>query len=423
MIRIDTKHLKIGMFVSGLDRPWEETPFVFQGFPIKSEKQILKLQELCQTVQIDQVRSDKSIDFEPFIRKKKPKPSAITSFINLFRKKQPTRTAVYQQEVEKPFEDELVVAKQVYVNTTASLQQIMEDFRLSKEVSAAEIKSCVHSVIDGVMNNPNALALLSNLKSKQQDSVRHNLNVCILCLLFGRYLGLSKEQLNELGYAALLHDVGEIKIPQEILNKHYRQLTADEKKIMEQHTTYGAEILRQQLGIPESAAQVAHSHHERMNGRGYPRGLKGDEIDFFSKIVAIVDVYESVTNNPNVKIKISCSDALKSIYSMCDTYFDRELVEDFIKCLGIYPIGSVVELNTKEIAIVVSVKPGKHLLPTVMIVIASEGIAYYPPKMVNLDNFKNKDGSPQLFIINVITPESVGIDLSDYVIREAGFGR
>lgn len=423
MITIDTKQLRIGMFVCGLDRPWEETPFVFQGFPIKNEKQILKLQELCNTVQVDEDKSDKSIDFNAFLKAKKSQVSPVIRFFKyLFGKKCSTRPTVYQN-VEKPFDDEMLVAKQVYLNTTASLQRILDDFRLGKEISAAEIKSCVHGVIDGVMNNPNALALLSNLKSKQQDSVRHSLNVCILSLLFGRYLGLSMEKLTELGYAALLHDVGEIKIPQAILDKHSRRLTAEEKKIMEQHTLYGAEILRKIPEIPHIAAEVAHSHHERMDGRGYPRALKGGEIDCFSKLIAIVDVYESVTNNPSAKIKVSCSDALKSIYSLCDSYFDRELVEDFIKCLGIYPIGSVVELNTKEIAIVITVKPGKNLLPVVMIVIASEGIAYYPPKIVNLDNFKNKDGSPQLFIVKVLTPESVGIDLSDYIIREAGMGK
>jgi putative nucleotidyltransferase with HDIG domain len=268
------------------------------------------------------------------------------------------------------------------------------------------------------MSNPNALALLSNLKSKQQDSVRHSLNVCILSLLFGRYLGISIEQLNELGYAALLHDVGEIKIPQAILDKHHRSLTDDEKKIMEMHTQYGAEILRKNLEIPDVAAKVAHSHHERVNGKGYPRGLKGSEIDLFSKIVCIVDVYEIVTNNPGAKVQISCPKALKSIYSLCDSYFDRELVEDFIKCLGIYPVGSVVELSNSELAIVITVKPGKHLLPTIMVIRDSKGISRYPPQIINLDNFKDSEGVPKLFINKVIDPESVGIDLSDYMIRE-----
>jgi HD-GYP domain-containing protein (c-di-GMP phosphodiesterase class II) len=187
---------------------------------------------------------------------------------------------------------------------------------------------------------------------------------------------------------------------------------------METHTEQGAEILKKFPEIPEVAAKVALSHHERFNGRGYPRGLTGSEIDYFSKLVAIVDSYETVTNNPAATIQISCSDALKSIYSLADSYFDRNLVENFIKCLGIYPIGSVVELNSGEIAIVITVKSGKHLLPTVMIIRNDKGLPYYPPKIVNLDNFKDDEGNPLLFIIKVVPPESVGIDLTDYLIRE-----
>ena len=420
MINLDTKHLKIGMYVAKLDRPWEETTFLFQGFPIKSDRQILKLQELCRTVEIDPLKSDDDIDFKPFLKvpKQTKKTSPVgTVFKALFGKKALVKDLVYNHK-EKPFEEEIVVAREVYMNTTASLQKVMDDFRLSKDVSSAEIKSCVHGVIDGVMGNPNALALLSNLKSKQQDSVQHSLNVCILCLLFGRYLGLSIEQLRELGYAALLHDVGEIKIPQAILNKHQKNLTHAERKVMEQHTEYGAEILRKNPDIPLSAAEAALSHHERVDGKGYPHGLKGSEIVFFAKLLAVVDVYEVVTNNPAAKIQVTCPDALRSLYSLCDSYFDRELVEDFIKCLGIYPIGSVVELNTHEIAIVITVKPGKSLLPTVMIIRDSKEIACYPPRVVNLENAKDKAGIQQLLVVKVIDPESVGIDPRDYMVRD-----
>lgn len=450
MITIDTKQLTIGMFVSSLDRPWEETPFLFQGFPIENEKQILKLQELCRTVQVDEKQSDESIDFSNIesiacsdvesielshaetinldhakaidatnistLKKTRSLP-LVSFFKSLFKKKKPIPTHPLVQNDEKNFIEEMSIAKQIYANTSNSLQKIMNDFRLSKDSSSVEIKSCVHSIINGVVHNPNALALLSSLKSKQKNSVQHSLNVCIISLLFGRYLGFSTEQLMQLGYAALLHDVGEVKIPQAILDKPPRQLSPDEKKLMEKHTEYGAQILLSKPEIPDVAAKVAHSHHERVNGKGYPRGLKGFELDNFSKLVAIVDVYETVTNNPYTT-QVSCSDALKSIYSLCDSYFDRKLVEDFIKCLGIYPIGSVVELSSKEIAIVITVKPGKHLLPVVMIVIGSQGTAYYPPKVVNLDSFKNNDGTAQLFIVKVIPPETVGIDLSDYMIRE-----
>jgi putative nucleotidyltransferase with HDIG domain len=267
------------------------------------------------------------------------------------------------------------------------------------------------------MHNPSALALFSNLKSKQQDTVRHSLNVCILSLLFGRHLGLTDQQLSDLGYAALLHDVGEIKVPQAILDKHSRGLTPEEKKQMEMHTQYGAEILLNTPDIPGMAIEVARSHHERVNGKGYPKGLRDIEINYFSRLVSIVDVYEIVTNHPGAKVPVSCQDALKSIYMMRGSFFDRDLVEEFIKCLGIYPIGSVVELNTGEIAIVVSTKPGMQLLPTIMIVKDDNGFRYQP-HIISLELFKETEGLSKLYITKVIDPNSVGIDLSDYMIRE-----
>ncbi len=417
MIKYDTLDLEIGMYVSALDRPWVGTPFLFQSFLIRSEKQIQQLQKYCKTVEIDEDKSDARLANKFFIYKcKTAAPKGEEEAVIA----PPTISHVPAKfELDdKQFEADLVVARQVYETTTTSLHNVLDNFKLNKEINPVELKTCVHGVIDGVMHNPSALTLFSNLKSKQQDTVRHSLNVCILSLLFGRHLGLGEQQLSDLGYAALLHDVGEIKVSQAVLDKHIRGLTPEEKKEMEQHTEYGAELLLKTTGIPKIAVEVARSHHERVNGKGYPKGLKGEEINYFSRLVSIVDVYEIVTNHPGAKVHVSCSDALKSIYMMRGNFFDPELVEEFIKCLGIYPIGSVVELNNGEIAIVISSKPGKHLLPTIMVVKDSKGIRYQP-QVVNLEHFKEKEGLAKLYITKVVDPNAVGIDLSDYMIREA----
>ena len=423
MIKYETVDVEIGMFVSTLDRPWVGTPFLFQSFLIKSEKQIQQLQKYCRTVDIDEEKSSPSLANKFFIYKCRTvgaKPLE-ESFVPSTQPRQAPAKFSLRLE-DKEIEENLNVARQVYESTTTSLHSVLNDFRLNKEINPVELKTCVHGVIDGVVHNPSALALFSNLKSRQQDTVRHSLNVCILSLLFGRHLGLNEKQLSDLGYAALLHDVGEIKVSQEILDKHNRGLTPEEKKEMEKHSQYGAEILLSTPDIPGIAIEVARSHHERVNGKGYPKGLKETEINYFARLVSIVDVYEIVTNHPGAKVHVSCSDALKSIYMMRGSFFDRELVEEFIKCLGIYPVGSVVELNNGEIAIVISTKPGRHLLPTIMIVKNSQGVLYQP-LVVNLEHFKEKEGLSKLHITKVVDPNAVGIDLSDYMIRESGMGR
>jgi putative nucleotidyltransferase with HDIG domain len=418
MIKFDTADLEIGMYVSALDRPWVGTPFLFQSFLIKSEKQILQLQKYCRTVEIDEAKSDSKFANKFFLYRCKnntPKPKEEMQIVPPSR----GESQYASFKLDEKLEEELVVARQVYESTTTTLHTVLDNFRLNKEINPIELKSCVHGVIDGVMHNPSALTLFSNLKSKQQDTVRHSLNVCIISLLFGRYLGLGEQQLSDLGYAALLHDVGEIKVPQAVLDKHSRGLTPEEKKEMEKHTEFGAEILAATPGIPKVAIEVARSHHERVNGKGYPKGLKDDAINYFARLVSIVDVYEIVTNHPGAKVHVSCADALKSIYMMRGNFFDKDLVEDFIKCLGIYPIGSVVELSNKEIAIVISTKPGKHLLPTVMVVKDNNGLRYQP-QIVNLEHFKDQEGLAKLYITKVIDPDAVGIDLSEYMIRETG---
>lgn len=431
MITINSKELKIGMYVSGLDRPWEGTPFLFQGFLIEHQSQITQLQKLCKNVQIDTEQSDKSLNFKS---NRNPLASLKANFTQMFSKPapppimqgatkskanftRPLNINALNSEEELLFEEELEVAKDVYQNTSVSLHNVLESFRLNKNVSKAEVESCVNGIIINVMRNPNALLLLTNLKSKQQDTVRHSINVSVLCLLFARHLNFDAEQLSDLGFAALLHDVGEAKVPQAILDKHNRGLSPEEKIQMEKHAQYGAEMLRANAEIPAIAAEVAYSHHERINGKGYPRGLKGEEINLFSRLLSIVDVYETVTNYPGAKVQITPASALKSIYSMCNSFFDQALVESFIKCLGVYPVGSVVRLNNGEIGIVIDIKPGKHLLPTLMLVQDSQGKTHCPPKVINLDTFRDKEGLPKLLISKVVDPSVFGIDLSEFLVR------
>lgn len=410
--KINTKDLTIGMYVTKLDKSWLETPFRFQGFRIETEKQLQRVREICTYVYIDEDKSSAYVPPGPFSATA-PSTKPQVSFIN---------DTPVARPYKKSFEEEFPVACEIYQRSSAKLRQIMDNLRFGKSIEPQKITSVVHTVMDSVVRNPDALLLLSNLKLKNEDTVRHAIHVCILSLVFGRHLGLTSGQFSELGFAALLHDVGEIRLPKEILEKRNRGLTPEERKTMEKHTQFGAEILRENRAIPAAAIDVALSHHERIDGKGYPRGLKGQELSLFAKMVAIVEVYESVTNNPGAAIQISSSDALRSIYSMRDTFFDGELVEKFIKCLGIYPVGSVVELNSGEVGIVISLKPEKHLLPTLMIVRDKDKQPCYPPHVMNLDNFRNEDGTPKFFVADVLEPNAYGIDLSDVIVREINFG-
>lgn len=417
MLTLGTSMLEIGMYVAHLDRPWVGTPFLFQRFIIESEEQLQQLQEFCHTVDIDIDKSNPALKKKLLWYKMRfavPKEEKKASTVDIWRHVMLPR----EEYDKKQFQADLGVAYQVYDSTVTVLNKVLNDFRLNKAINPIELKACIHGVIDEIVYHPEAMALFTHLKSTQQDTVHHSLNVCVLSVLFGRYLSLHDQQLADLGYAALLHDVGEVKVSQAVLDKHNRGLSAEEKKEMKMHTKYGVDILLKIPDVPEVAIKVARSHHERVDGKGYPDALKGIEIDYFARLVSIVDAYEIVTNYPDTKRHISSTEGLKSIYTMRGSFFDTKLVEDFMRCLGAYPIGSVVKLNNGEIAIVICNRPGKQLLPIVMMVKNNKGILHQP-QIINLEYFKDPVGLSKLYITKVIDPDSEGIKLSNYMIKKS----
>ncbi|MGD8742641.1 MAG: HD-GYP domain-containing protein, partial [Granulosicoccaceae bacterium] len=287
-------------------------------------------------------------------------------------------------------------------------------------LQTAAVKSLVREMVASILRNPDALVLLGSLHEQGEYAVAHSINVCTLTLNFARYLGYNQQQMYELGVAALLHDIGEVKIPADILNKN-GLLNQEERKLVESHTLLGADILKDATDLPESAVEVALSHHERYNGKGYPAGIPNDKITTMAKIVGIVDVYDSVTTQHNYRPGISSTEALKNMYNWRDELFDGELVERFIECLGIYPIGSVVELNTAEVGIIISATPGRRLQPKLMLVRDKHKKPYLPPKILDLSQYASQ--GTRYDIIKVLAPTAYGIDLKSYLLREMPFER
>jgi putative nucleotidyltransferase with HDIG domain len=405
-VMVEIKDLKKGMYVSELDRPWLETPFLFQGFRITNPQEIEQLGDNCKYVYVD---PEKSVV---------PIPKRTAAAVSHQKPAQPEikrqRFAIpYQVE----FEQEFPKAKQIYQQAAKKMDKIINETRSGCSLNAQEIKSTVVSIADSVIRNPDALMLLSALESRDEQSVTHSINVCTLSLIFGRYIGLEKKPLYELGTGALLHDIGETRVPNEILNKSEKR-TPEELEIMRQHTDHGVELLMKASGLPQSVIEVARDHHERMNGSGYPQKLLGDQLSLFTKIVSIADVYDSVTSGLHGKPAITCTEALKNMYVWRDELFDSLLVEQFIQCLGIYPIGSTVELSSGEIGIVIATNPGRRLLPRVMLVRDQDKKPYEPPKIVNLEQFCTPDKVCKFEIRRVVKAETFSIDIRNYILRE-----
>lgn len=285
---------------------------------------------------------------------------------------------------EVSFSEEIRRAQEVKDEAGDVVRDFMEDARTGKGVETGKAKEVVGNMIESVFRNQDALLSLARLKNYDNYTFGHCVNVCILSLALGRYLGLSKNELYQLGTGALLHDTGKMLVPDTILNKPSK-LTIDEFEEIKKHVSYSMNLLSESGNIDARAVNVAYQHHEKFNGSGYPNGLAGDDIDYFGRLVAIVDVYDAITSQrvyePNNKM---ANVAMKMIFNVKGQHFDPEIVDPFVKCLGIYPVGSFVSLNTGETALVKSVNRKNLLKPTVIVIYDIYKIKLKEPYEINL---------------------------------------
>lgn len=413
--KLEIQQLKIGMFVRELDRPWRETPFLFQGFEIRSEDEIRELQRYCQHVYVDipeayqkpvpRTPAEKAVATEALQHKKVERDLLIKVASH------PLLKPVYNDQTR--LEQEVEAAREIHRETRELVYTLLEDVRLGKNINSLAAKRVVGEMVESVIRNPDALTSFAQLKKKDEYTAQHSMRVCILALSFGRHLGLERHELNLLGIGALLHDIGKMKVPNEILNKP-GALSEYEYALMKSHVPRGVEILESSSGIPRPAIEVARCHHERYSGAGYIGGLKGDEIGLFGMIGGIVDCYDAVSSDRAYHTGMSAHAALKKMYEWRHRDFHPGLVEQFIQCMGIYPIGSVVELNTGEIGVVVTMNRVRRLKPRVALVLQPD---YYPvqgSRTVDLMDYKTRDGRP-CEIDRVIEPGTYGINPVQYL--------
>lgn len=237
---------------------------------------------------------------------------------------------------------------------------------------AEQALAIVIKLIDELIENEEIIISLGKLRKIDDYTLEHSVNVCILSLIIGISMELNYDGLMDLGVGAILHDIGKMLIPKEILNKP-GALTVEEYEIVKKHTTYGYEILKKSNKISEIAAEVALCHHERLDGNGYPLGKKVNRISTYSRIVAICDVYDALTSDRIYKKKIEAHKALEYICKMVYTQFDIEIVKVLLSCIGIYPLGSLVKLNTNEVGLVVDLNKIDASKPVVRILLDRNG--------------------------------------------------
>jgi HD-GYP domain-containing protein (c-di-GMP phosphodiesterase class II) len=373
LVKVPAAQVEIGMFVAELDRPWLGTPFLLQGFEVRSKSQIRTLTNHCQYVYVLKEGVPRKAP-EVLVPKMEPPPKKDVG--NLLprarlRQRPHVKRAVVRSrpayEVQMPVRLEHEVARKVLdvgrVNVKSLLHSASMGQMLDTQVAEATVDACMRSVL----RNPEAMLWMSRIKNWNEYTAEHCLNVCVLALAFGRHLRMSEEELRLLGLCGLLHDVGKMRIPTGILDKPGR-LTEDEFAVMKQHTLIGHGLLESRAeGLHPLTLDVALNHHERPDGKGYPRGLGEREIAEFARIISVVDAYDAITSNRCYAPEQPSADAQKIIFESRGTQFDEEVALQFIQAIGPYPPGTLVELRNGMVGIVLTGKVKFRHLPTVLL--------------------------------------------------------
>ena len=362
---IPVEELQLGMYVSKLDRPWTETPFVFQGFILRSEKQIDVMKKFCSRVFVDPEKEDLS--------EVEAHAGGTAASIR--------GTTVYKEAAS--LDAELPRARSAIAETASVLRQITNDVEVGGAIDSAKVQEAASGITESVVRNPDAATLLVQLQEKSGETFNRAIHVSVMMSIFGRFLQLPRESIERLGLLGLLQDAGKLKLPTALLRKR-EPLTPQEEAIFQTHVDHSVEILNGTPGLPNDLSGLASLHHEHFDGSGYPRGLRGSAIAFPGMIAAIVDAFDTLIAPPPHGKHMSPSNALNLIYKGRGIQFQPALVEQFIQCVGVYPVGSAVELNPGEIGIVIAQNPLRRLQPRVMVVKDAKGHENRPYKMLDL---------------------------------------
>ncbi len=412
---VPVEKLEFGVFISELDRPWTETPFMYQGFILSNEKQLEALKKYCKTVFIDLDKGpdlpDRSQlqtgDVSSPASKRAPVPlgpSVLTTIKN---------KVTYREQAT--VDEELPVARTAQRKTEVVLKDIMSNVEAGKALDAPRVQEAVSSMTDSVVRNPDAMMLLAKLKEKGGHTLDRAFGVSIYMLTFGRFLQLPRDQLDFLGMVGLLQDVGMTAIPEEVVTKK-GPLSKVEMMVCRSHVDHTVSIIKETPGLPPELADIAALHHERYDGSGYQKGLKGEQIGLFGSIAGLVDCFDAMTHARSYADTYAPSNALNQLYNSRNVLFDGPLVEQFVQCIGIFPVGALVELNSGETGIVIAQNMVRRLLPRVMVVLDAKGNLLKP--QVILDLSKDPKAAPGVpyRIKRTLEQGSVPIDPSEFFL-------
>ncbi len=417
--------LEVGMFVAELDRPWLETPFLIQGFEIRHRSQIKTLMSHCRHVYVSRERS-RMVGGEKTLA-----PAGIRAQIhdsktdgNLYQVRRwgkPARQRLLRSRPAggnvMPVEREHAAAREVYARVRIEIEEMLRSVSVEQMLDTERAQQVVAACAESILRNPNALLWMAKIKRRDEYIAEHSLDVCILSIAFGQHLGYDGETLQLLGLCGLLHDVGKMAIKPEILYKS-SPFDPSEAEYVRRHTAAGYKLLAARKGLHKLVLDVALNHHERVDGTGYPRGLRGHEIAEFTRIISVVDAYDTMISGRSYAAMRTPYEAQKILYANRGTQFDEEITLQFIRVIGPYPPGTLVQLCNGMVGAVLAGRHKFRHLPTV-VVVRDENGARIPPLTLDLSLTDRGELDKKFLIKKVLKDGECGVHLRNLRVESS----
>ncbi|WP_110948167.1 HD-GYP domain-containing protein [Pseudomonas bohemica] len=370
--KIAVSDLTLGMYIHEFCRPRVHDPFWTQHVEreLRDEAVLHRIQESTREVWID-TRRGKSPTVQVHIL-------AVAS-----------RSVCDTDTTPASMEKELARARLICGRAKDAVMKMFTDARMGRAMNAQDVDLLVEEISTSVMRHPHALISLSRLKTSDEYTYMHSVAVCALMVALAQRMDLSEEQVREAGVAGLMHDVGKMKIAPAILNKADR-LTYDEYEVMKHHPQAGLEILQNCQQVTHAVRDVCLHHHEKVDGSGYPHGLKGEEISLFARMGAICDVYDAVTSDRPYKRGWNAAQSIREMASW-KGHFDETIFQHFVKTVGIYPVGALVRLKSERLGVVVEQGEKSLLHPKVKVFLSTRTRIAFEPEIIDLASSDEQD--------------------------------
>lgn len=396
-VKVFSEDLQIGMFVCELDKDWSESNFLLQGFSIENQQDIDAVMSQCKYVYVD-FRNE--AEFKNY----RLATSSSTSYIEKNKDASEAGKEYLQNQIRP--------AARRFKKSSQLMKGVMDRIMLGEDFDLHGVREVVKENVKQVLENEDAMLMMTLLKSKSDSRAEHSLNVSILTIGFARFLGYSESKLEDIGMGALLHDIGQVKVDSKLLTKPGR-LNQNEMVAMTQHPKFAFEILQSKKDLTPSCIDIAINHHERLEGQGYPRGLKGDKLSDEVKLVSIVDVFESLTSPQVYRKSMSVVDAYKILMAGKNSHFDERMVIKFVEWRGLYPPGSIVEMENGEVGIVIAANRKLKLKPKVLLIL-DEYKQQRKERIIDMSKMQLDAESKPYKIIKAYENTAFGIDLQSY---------